>query len=156
MFHVIDDTDAICKVVTAMFKHQGYETISFGCPKDYINFVNSPDFSKPIAVFTDVTMPAMTGYEMIDIASELKPDLKFVVMTGEPEIRSEHANKACMYLAKPFTLARLLKVVSSLIQCHAFSPDYDHRCSSVDDRRIFPIKNWDCPQKSKGCSSDCS
>jgi len=139
-----------------MLKQQGYEAISFGCPKDYLSFVNSPDFSNPIAVFTDVGMPAMTGYEMIGIVSELKPGLKFVVMTGEPEIRSEHVNKACMYLAKPFTLASLLKVLRSIIQCHDFSPDYDHRCTSADNRRLFPIKSWSCPQKSKGCPSNCS
>jgi len=153
MFHVVDDTESICKIVTAMLKHHGHEAISFGCPKDYISFVRSPGFRTPVAVFTDVTMPAMTGYEMMDIVSELRPELRFVVLTAAPEIRAEHANKACMYLAKPFTLASLLKVVGSLIQCHAFSPAYDHRCTSVDNRQIFPIENWSCPHRCEDCSS---
>ena len=156
MFHIVDDTDSVREVVIAMLKHHGYETISFGCPKEYISFVSSPGFSNPIAVFTDVTMPAMTGYEMMAIVSELRSELRFVVMTAEPEIRSEHATKACMYLAKPFTLASLLKVVGSLIQCHASSPSDEHGCSSVDNRQQFPIENWSCPHRCEDCSSDCS
>jgi len=153
MFHIVDDTNPICKIVTAMLKRLGYETISFGCPEDYISFVNSPGFKDPMAVFTDITMPAMTGYQMMNIISELKPDLRFIVMTAAPEIRSEHAIKACMYLVKPITLKNLTKVVGSLSKCHAFSPTYDHKCTSVDDRRVFPIEGWSCPHR---CEESCS
>jgi len=152
MFHVVDDTDSVREVVTTMLERQGYETISFGHPKDYINFVDSPEFRDPVAVFTDVTMPEINGYELMDIVSRLKPELKFVIMTAEPEIRSEHANGACMYLGKPFRLDGLIKVVDSLIRCHAFSPADDHGCENVDDRQLFPIENWCCPHSCKDCS----
>jgi len=156
MFHIIDDANINCKIVTAMLKHQGYEAMSFGCPKDYISFVNNSDYKNPIAVFIDIVMPAMTGFEMMNVVSELKPDLRFVLMTSQPDTRSEHANKACMYLAKPITSRNLIKVVGTLIQCGAYSPAFDHKCTSADNRRIFPIKNWSCPHRSKDSSSDCS
>jgi len=155
MFHIVDDMDFIWKKITAILKEHGYEAISFGCPKDYISFVNSPDFRNPIAVFTDVTLPGITGYEMINIASELKPDLKFVITAGGPKVRSEYIDRACMYLARPFTPDHLMEVVDSLIQCHDSFPSESHGCSSVDNRRILPIENWSCPLRSKNCSSDC-
>jgi len=152
MFHVIDDTDSIREVVKTMLERQGYETISFGCPKEYINFVGSPEFRDPVAAFTDVTMPEINGYELMDIVSRLKPELKFVIMTAEPEIRSEHTNRACMYLGKPFRMGDLIKVVESLIRCHVFSPADDHGCKNVDGRHLFPIENWSCPHGCKDCS----
>ena len=152
MFHVVDDTDSIREAVKTMLERQGFETISFGHPKDYINFVCSPEFRDPVAVFTDVTMPDMNGYELMDIVSRLKPELKFVVMTAEPEIKSEHANRACMYLDKPFRMGDMIKVVESLVRCHAFSPADDHGCDNIDDRHLFPIKNWSCPHSCKDCA----
>jgi len=155
MFHIVDDKDAIREIVIEMLKRLGHEALSFDSPKEYINFVDSSDFRNPVAVFTDVNMPGINGYELMDTVSRLKPELKFVVMTGEPKTRSEHANRACMYLAKPFRLGDLVKVVESLIRCHALSPADEHGCSSIDDRHLFPIENCSCPHARDECSSEC-
>jgi len=152
MFHVVDDTDFICEVVTAMLKHLGHDTMSFSCPKDYISLVNSPDFITPVAVFTDVEMPEMNGYEMMNAVSKLKPDLKFVVMTGEPKIRSEHVNMACMYLSKPFKSKDFIRVVDNLLRCDIHAPSDEYGCAGIDNREIFPITNWSCPHKCSDCS----
>lgn len=156
MFHIVEDADFVSELVEAIIQDHGHETMSFNCPEDYISFINSSDFKNPVAVFTDITMPGINGYEMMNVVSEIKPDLKFVVMTSEPKIRSEYIDKACMYLGKPFTPDNLIKVVDSLLRCHAFSPADDHGCTSVDNREVFPIESWFCPQRCGDCSSDCS
>ena len=155
MFHVVDDEDFVREVVVEMLNEHGYDARSFACPKDYIDFVDSSDFKNPIAVFTDVSMPAMSGYEMINIVSKLKQGLKFVVMTGEPEIQSEYMNKACMYLGKPFSWESFVGVVDSMIRCHAFEPASDHGCTN-DQREMFHIEDWSCPHKCNDCPSDSS
>jgi len=156
MFHVIDDADFVREFVVGVIKEHGYESISFSCPEEYIDFVNSPDYKNPIAVLTDVTMPKMSGYQMMDIVSKLKSDLKFIIMTGEPEIRSEFIDRACMYLGKPFSPESLIKVIDSLIRCHVFSPSDEHGCDSADHRNIFPIEEDSCPHRCNDCSTDCS
>lgn len=158
MFHIVDDEEFISELVEEIIQDHGYDTMSFNCPEEYIGFVKSPEYKAPIAVFTDVTMPAMNGYEMLDVISQHAPDLKFAVMTGECEIRSEHIHKACMYLKKPFAPESLIKVLDSLIRCHASSPSDDHGCTSanVDNRKMFPIENWSCPHTGGDCASDCA
>jgi len=156
MFHIIDDEDFVCDVITEIIEDHGYEAIAFGSPTDYISFVNSADFRTPIAVLTDVNMPAMNGYEMIDAVSKIRSGLKFVIMTAEYAIRSVDTDKACMFLGKPFNPDNLLKMLDSLIQCHSFLPADDHGCISADHREMFPIENWSCPHNNRDCSSDCS
>jgi len=154
MFHVVEDTECIRNLVEVIIQRHGFETMSFSCSEEYIDFVNSPGYSRPVAVFTDVSMPGKNGYEMMSIVSRLKSGLKFVVMTGEPGIRSEYMNLACMYLGKPFTLANVAEVLSSIFRCHAFSPEEENGCCDSDSRKIFKLDNWSCPHRCSDCSSD--
>lgn len=156
MFHVVDDEDYVRELVTAMLERQGYETMAFGSPTDYIHFVKSSDFSDPVGVFIDVKMPVMAGYELMNIVTKYRPGLKFVVMTAGPEISPEYATKACMYLGKPFRMDTLIKIADSLTRCHASAPSDSHGCANVDDRKMFPTENWSCPYMSDDCPSVCS
>jgi len=150
MFHIVDGEEFICDVMIDFLAEVDCKAIAFSSPTEYSHFVSSPGYKKPIAVFTDVQMPAMNGYEMINAVSKLAPDLKFVVISGAPEIRSEYMDKACMYLGKPFDLKTLIQVVENLMRCHVFSSADYHRCISIDNQKVFPLKNWACP-KSKDC-----
>jgi FixJ family two-component response regulator len=112
LFHVVDDNSFIREFLGELLKDLGFETMDFECPQKYINFVNSDDYKRPTAIFTDVTMPIMNGYEMINIVAELIAGIKFVVMTGEPHIRSEYIAKSCMYIGKPFAPQIITGVVA--------------------------------------------
>jgi len=155
MFHVVDDEDYVREIVTAMIKAQGHTSMAFGSPDEYISFAKSIDFIDPVAVFTDVKMPGMTGYKMMNCISELKPGLKFVVMTPELEIESAYAMKACMYLRKPFKMDTLTKIVDTLIRCHISSPSDDHGCAQVNSRERISLGTWRCPHRSMNCSPAC-
>ncbi|MES0372018.1 MAG: response regulator [Mariprofundaceae bacterium] len=149
MFHVVDDAKLIGKIVVTILESHGYRAMSFSCPQDYINFVKEPSFKSPIAVFTDVNMPKMNGYEMMSSVSKLKPGLKFVVMTSEPDTQSKYITKACMHLVKPFAPNVIIELVNSLIQCHVHSPSNHHGCASVGNREAFSIGDWSCPHRCK-------
>jgi len=115
MFHIVDDKDLVREVMIELLIELGCKAISFGSPSEYINFVSDPDYKKPIAVFTDVQMPEMNGYKMINTVSKLVPDLKFVVISSAPEVRSEYLGADCTYLGKPFNLEKLKQLVENLM-----------------------------------------
>lgn len=146
MFHIIDDQPYIHEFVSAVLDSIGYETVCFSCPADYLNYVRQPEFKKPLAVVTDITMPIMDGYKLIDLISKLVPDLKFVVMTGEPHIQSSHKHKACMYLSKPFRVEKLIQVIHAITHCESSAPSCDHGCVDIADRKTFSVNNWKCPK----------
>jgi len=149
MFHIIDDMPFIRDLMKNLLDRFGFSSLLFENAESYIDYVKSSDFSLPIAVFTDVMMDGMNGYEMIGILSDLRSDLKFVILTGECSIRSSQMEKACMFLSKPFRQDDFLKVISSLVRCNACSPSPNHGCKVNDDRRLFPIENWNCPHMEK-------
>lgn len=154
MFHIVDDANFIRSWVSETIREHGYASQAFNSPDSYLEFANSSDYTKPIAVFVDINLPVMNGYDMISAVSERQPGLKFVVMTGEPGIRSSHADMACMFLAKPFGTCDIANVLNSVIRCHAFSPAGDHGCTKVDDRKMFPVERWACPHQCASCHTN--
>ncbi len=145
MFHIIDDAHLTCDLMEEVIETHGYPAISFNHAEEYIEYVKSPRFRRPIGTFVDIIMPDMDGYDLIDKVSALKPEMRFVVMTSEPKIRSEHINNACMFLGKPLIPKHIIKVIDSLIRCQAFSPDHAHGCHCNDHRELFPTEEWSCP-----------
>lgn len=153
MFHIVDDNSFIREFLGELLKDLGFETMDFECPQKYINFVNSDDYKRPTAIFTDVTMPIMNGYEMINIVAELIAGIKFVVMTGEPHIRSEYIAKSCMYIGKPFAPQIITGVVAKLVDCHHSGPSCQSWCNKMDDHKLFPLHECTCPHAGKDVSS---
>ncbi|MES0371685.1 MAG: response regulator [Mariprofundaceae bacterium] len=155
MFHVIDDQPHIHEFVSSVLDSIGYESICFSCPAEYLSYLSSPEFQKPLAVITDITMPIMNGYGLINQISELNPNLKFVVMTGEPHIHSPYKHKACMYLSKPFKPEKLMQIVHTIVLCESSAPSCEHECGEVADKKDFSITNWRCPKVCTTCDDGC-
>lgn len=155
MFHVIDDQPYIRESVSAVLESFGYKTLCFSCPKEYLNYVSRPEYKKPLAVITDITMPAMNGYQLIDQVSRLIPNLRFVVISGEPNILAKNKSRACMYLRKPFRAEKLIEVTASISMCAASTPSCSHNCANVGDRNHFGMLEWKCPLGCNTCEDGC-
>ena len=111
MFHVIDDAAFVREMMITFLEKQGYQVKAFCNAIEYIAFVKSEEFKEPVCSFTDVNMPRMNGYEMIDVILNLKPELQFVLMTSELTIREEYLGKVSQHLAKPFRFAEVVQIV---------------------------------------------
>jgi two-component system response regulator YesN len=144
--HIIEDTTFIRELLSEIIEQSGYHTHCFKDPSEYIAHTESPDFATPLAVFSDVTMPYMNGYEMISRVKPRMPTTKFVIVTGEVDIRSEYQNLACMYLRKPFFPEAVHTVLNNLSRCHRCGASSDIGCSSVDHRDHFKLEQWSCPE----------
>ncbi|MDX8387352.1 MAG: response regulator [Ghiorsea sp.] len=116
MFHIIDDTTFVCDLLTDILRSQGFEARVFHSPDAYIKYISSVDFEEPSGVFTDINMPYMSGYEMMDIVSIIRPNLNFAIMTSDLNIRSGYVDNTDFYLAKPFRLAEVVKVIDALLK----------------------------------------
>lgn len=75
-------------------------------------------------ILTDLVMPGMGGVELLRRVSELRPEAKVIIMTGEggPEAVAESLRyHAFTYLVKPFTVSALREAVQQAfasVQCH--------------------------------------
>lgn len=117
IFHVIDDQPIICAYVRELLQDAGHEAQIFLSPVDYLEYLNSSRYIKPAAIFTDISMPSMGGYEMIRRIQMDYPDQRFVIVSGKPEIRSEFRDREeWLFLNKPFDGKSLYRVVDMLDQ----------------------------------------
>lgn len=120
LFHIVDDQPIICAYVSELLKEVGHEPRFFLSPVDYLEYLKSNRYMKPAAIFTDISMPSMGGYEMIRRVQLDYPDQKFVIVSGKPEIRSEFRDREeWLFLNKPFDGKSLYRVVEMLDQSKA-------------------------------------
>ena len=69
-------------------------------------------------VFTDLGMPGLSGWEVIDAIREHREDVPVVVLTGWPEqiiTQALDSDRVQGVLTKPFEMSRLLALVAELM-----------------------------------------
>jgi len=146
MFHVVDDQPYLCELLTDILEMFGCEVESFTSALDYLEYVKSNGFIKPVATLTDVGMPIMNGYEMMESVLAIHPGMQFVVISGEPAIRHEYKHLACMYLLKPFRPTVIEEIVTKLKRCSISGPSAELGCKTCGDSDDFVGNNWSCPK----------
>jgi len=115
LFHIIDDQPFFCSFLEGILDSLGHESIPFTAPEDYLAYVESSEYRNPGAVFCDVKMPVMSGYELMNRTLEIQPDKRFVLMSGGLEIRAQYEPGVYRLLRKPLELPRLEELVLELM-----------------------------------------
>ncbi|MBN2083139.1 PAS domain-containing protein [bacterium] len=105
----VDDDDAPLRVGQRMLRHMGFETVATGSSEEALRiFTDSPyDFS---AIITDLTMPGITGLELIEAARAIRPEIPCVLCTGfDPHVDVDRANNLHIseLIAKPYGMSEL-------------------------------------------------
>ncbi|MFH2093783.1 MAG: ATP-binding protein [Pseudomonadota bacterium] len=111
---LVDDDKKVAFMVKFMLENLGYQVVCcIESPKALKTFETSPDHFD--LVITDLTMPDMTGYQLAEKISLIRPDMPVILCTGFGESVNKkrinlHGIKGFLY--KPVSV----KDVSSLIR----------------------------------------
>jgi two-component SAPR family response regulator len=143
MFHIVDDNTMIGEVLAELICEFGHDVFLFSNPVEYLELIKTPEYVSPVAIFSDVNMPRMNGYDFMYRVKLVNPQRKFVIITGNPHLEHDYKHLACMYLCKPFAPDSLKTMVAVLMRCQ-------HECclqddEYIDDRGRFNIDCWSCP-----------
>ena len=115
---VVDDAEAIRKMVCAMLAQNGYRCLEASDGSEALHMIERGLDSFHL-VLTDMVMPKMNGAELADHLSRLRPDVRVVFMSGysdDPVVRHvEHVSPA-IFLAKPFTAAALIEKIRESLE----------------------------------------
>jgi two-component system response regulator HydG len=79
----------------------------------------------PSVVITDVVMPALSGFDLLDAVRRDEPGIPVIVMTGRGNLETHHravAGGAFGYLAKPVDTASLKSLLVSAVGDAGASP----------------------------------
>jgi len=110
---VVEDEPSLLMVVSETLRDAGYLVWEAGDGEAALRIIKShPDIN---LLLTDVKMPGMNGYQLVDAGLALRPDLKVALMTGyaQDPIPKKISQAGIQVLHKPFDFDKL--------------PDFAHR-----------------------------
>lgn len=114
----VDDEVAIVEVARAMLTKLGYRVTAFTDPRQALEFLQ--DGSRTLALLmTDLSMPGLSGVDLIREAMRLNPDLPAVLLTGYGKAFDSKAAVSLNIsevMHKPFTMENLSSAIQAALE----------------------------------------
>ena len=149
MFHIVDDNLIGAKNTAKIINLFDEQSQVFISAVSYLDYLKSDGYEKPSAIFTDVLMYKMNGYELMKEVLAIHPDQKFVVISGRPDMKDPYKNRACFYLGKPFYIRDIEKILYEVRRCEQEGPSAEADCANICDSSQFALSGWKCPHTAK-------
>ncbi|NWF39821.1 response regulator [Mariprofundus sp. NF] len=114
LFHHVEDSKGLCELFSEIMKSFGHEMVSFENGLHYLKHMDSPEYICPVAIFTDIDMPKMGGYEMIEKVINRYPNRLIVVLSAHRDSNNINEAHVFQHVDKPFhpesmgTIAKVL------------------------------------------------
>ncbi len=110
---IIEDDDALRKIISALFRINGHEVITAGDGEEGLEkFSQHCDRVK--LVITDLSLPKLEGPVLIQKIREMKQDVAIVSTSGYSErfvVKQLLENGADEFLVKPISTANLIRLM---------------------------------------------
>ncbi|MBI5044039.1 MAG: sigma-54-dependent Fis family transcriptional regulator, partial [Nitrospirae bacterium] len=113
---IIDDEKIALKNLEHVMKKEGYQVVSTQSGQNALKLLEEQQFD---AVLTDLRMEKVDGAQILKRCKELYPDTEVIMITGYATLESAvkaMKNGAFYYIAKPFKLDEVRKVVSEAVE----------------------------------------
>lgn len=123
---VVDDDTLTRLLVTEILNDHGLHAIPAACAQEALVIIDDLE-KKPNLIISDMVMPGMDGFELLQAVEERHPPIKTLFITGSSLDAEEwsHADRAdTALLVKPFRKSELLAQVSRML-------DVSDRCSDL-------------------------
>ena len=114
---IVDDEREITEILADLLSEE-YECLKAGSAEDALKCLNESEFH---LVISDITMPGMSGLDMIPHVKQLSPDTVVVMISGMQTVESAIGALrlgAFDYLMKPFDLRQVEAVVKRALEHH--------------------------------------
>jgi len=109
---IIDDEPAIRELLCDILQSRGYKAVAVDDSLKGIELFEKEEFD---IVFTDLSMPEMSGWEVADRLKSLNPEVVIVMVTGwgtQVDSRKLKAHSVDLLMAKPFEVKKLFEILN--------------------------------------------
>lgn len=141
---LVDDDRNMLKLTSTLLSHYGYACLAFENAAEALTAV----VEHPIeTVITDIRMPGMSGFTLLEEIHRVNPDLPVILMTCNAEL--DTAVKAIKkgafdFLIKPYNVLQLLHAVKKALVYHQvlqLEKEYKLTLEDTVRRRTQEVKN---------------
>ena len=113
---VVDDEECVRDLLRDVLEKQGFEAVVAEGGRHALSLFEKENFD---AVFTDVGMPDMNGWELSRALRQRNSDVPVAVITGWGEAvgsQEQQAAKVDWVLAKPFDIPQIIEMAREVVQ----------------------------------------
>ena len=104
--YVVDDEEFICELLSDLLKDYQYSVETFTNPEEMLErFLKERDFEGADIILSDISMPEMTGIELLKKVRESGSNIPFIFISGhitKQALMEASAVGASGYIEKPF------------------------------------------------------
>jgi two-component system cell cycle sensor histidine kinase/response regulator CckA len=105
---VVDDDELVRGVVTELLQDMKFSVIEAKSGAEAVDLIrNRSDLD---LVISDVNMPEMDGYRLVEEVTSMRPSLPVILMSGRPS-----QGRQGLFLPKPFTRDGLLACIARVV-----------------------------------------
>lgn len=108
---IVDDEQILTELAAEILGDAGYEVAKAFNGEDALKALSERNFD---LLFTDIIMPGMTGYRLVNEVIEKYPDIKILLTSGY-QIRNQHQSVPeellTKVVTKPYGDRKLLKAI---------------------------------------------
>jgi signal transduction histidine kinase len=114
---VAEDETMVREMVVAALQHRGYTVIGVGSGQEALDVIEARGAELGV-LLTDVVMPGIGGFELLERARQARPDLRAIFMSGYTAMTLDQRQPPAdvAFLEKPFTLAKLDEAIRETLQ----------------------------------------
>ena len=112
----IEDEDALCLAVSKMLRRKGLKVIEAADGKTGIDFFRASATQIDV-VLLDLTLPGMSGGEVLRELRRIQPDMKVIIMSAYSRDRVLEAigeQQPWLYIRKPYQFSELIALVRNV------------------------------------------
>jgi CheY-like chemotaxis protein len=115
---IVEDNDSICKLFSFLLKKAGYNPTIFTTGKECCNWINN---NLPIIVLCDISLPDMSGVDVLEHIKKLKHTEKLSVIAVTAIARSGDKEKYLKlgfdgYIPKPINTTTFVSEIQKYIK----------------------------------------
>ena len=114
---LVEDDQSVCELVKSVLTAQGYSVLPARHPQDAEAICKSHT-GRIQLLLTDVIMPEMTGPDLANRLTKLKPQMRVLFMSGyidDSLVRQKIRDRGIAYLQKPFSPTSLARKIREVL-----------------------------------------
>ncbi len=120
---IVDDEEVVAGSLNALLKKHGYGTHVFTNSKQALEMIKSGKLKGDLLI-TDLTMPEVSGLDLVNEVSKSFPELPIILCTGYNDMYSKEKldkSKIVTLMIKPVDIDNLLKTIRSAFERNTIS-----------------------------------
>jgi two-component system OmpR family response regulator len=131
---MIEDDPSLCKLLAFYLKHAGYYSFVCTDPEDVLTFLRSVVIE---IIILDLILPGLDGVALVREIERCKRRTAPILVISAHEQGSRRAQEinAEGFLMKPFSFAKLIQLVETLVEAHAAQRDGEQLLWLRESRR---------------------